>query len=181
MGVGAGMTNDRPTKSVVLGQIVGLCIVAGAAVVAAPSANWDLPLLALLLGFAVFSDLTATKVGTNMMVSGSFLALVMSMVFLGGAPAVLIGVITTVAAWLRWKEPTHYFVHNLLNYALLSLVGGVLFHVLTKSNGVGDDEVSFYVFVFGIFLLSLAINFSTLAIYVRYAEGTAISWQIKRR
>jgi len=110
----------------VAGQIVGLLVVLAAAVAAAPSANWDVGLFAILLGFSIFSDLTATSVGKKIKISGSFLALVLSMVFLGGAPAVVIGLITTVAAWMRWREATHYLIHNLLNYSLFPLIGGVL-------------------------------------------------------
>ena len=50
------------------------------------------------------------------------------MVFLGGTPAALIGVRTILAGWLRWREPTHYLIHNLLTYALFPLLGGIVFH-----------------------------------------------------
>jgi putative nucleotidyltransferase with HDIG domain len=163
----------------VAGQAAGIFVVVGAAIVAAPSANWDIALFAILLGFAIFSDLTATKVGVSMKVSGSFLALVLSMVFLGGAPALVIGLITTGAAWLRWREAAHYFIHNLLNYSLFPLVGGVVFHALVAQNHITDSEVGFYVLVFGVFLMALAINFSMLAVYVRYVEGEPILAQVR--
>ena len=174
------MAQDRPTRFVVAGQVVGLVIVGAAAIIAAPSANWDIWLFAILLGFCIFSDLTATRVDDKMKISGSFLALILSMIFLGGTPAVLIGILASVAAWLRWREPTHYFIHNLLNYSFLALVGGVLFHTITNDNGIGGEDVGFYVLVFGTFLLSLAINFMLIAIYVRYVEGTTITAQVKR-
>jgi putative nucleotidyltransferase with HDIG domain len=174
------MASERPTRPVVAGQIVGLFVVLAAAIVAAPSANWDLALFAILLGFCIFSDLTATRVDDKIKISGSFLALILSMVFLGGTPAVLIGVIASVAAWLRWREATHYFIHNLLNYSFLALVGGVLFHAVTSANHIDEGEVGYYVLIFGLFLFSLGINFLMLSIYVRYVEGTPIFWQVKR-
>lgn len=173
------MASDRPSKVVVAGQIAGLFVVLAVAVIAAPSANWDLGLFAILLGFSIFSDLTATSVGKKIKISGSFLALVLSMIFLGGTPAVLIGLITTVAAWLRWREATHYFVHNLFNYSLFPLVGGVTFHAIVTNNNIHDTDVGFYVLVFGVFLLSLAINFGLVATYVRYVEGTPVLTQIR--
>jgi putative nucleotidyltransferase with HDIG domain len=179
MSLQSGMVNDRPTRAVVAGQLVGLFVVLAAAVVAAPSGNWDIGLFAILLGFSIFSDLTATSVGKKIKISGSFLALVLSMVFLGGAPAVVIGLITTVAAWLRWHEATHYFIHNLLNYSLFPLVGGVVFHAVVTQNGIQDTDVGFYVLVFGVFLLSLAINFTLVATYIRYVEGTSLLSQIR--
>jgi putative nucleotidyltransferase with HDIG domain len=173
------MPNERPTRLVMAGQVVGIFVVVAAAILAAPSANWDLLLFAILLGFSIFSDLTATKVGVSMKVSGSFLALVLSMVFLGGTPAVVIGLITTVAAWVRWREATHYFIHNLFNYSLFPLVGGVVFHAVVTHNHITDTEIGFYVLVFSVFLLALAINFSMLAVYVRYVEGAPILAQVR--
>ena len=96
------MDTERPSKTFVAGQVVGLIVVLGAGAVAAPSANWDMGLFALLLSFSVLSDLTATRVDKDLSISGSFLALVLSMVFLGGTPAMLIGLFATVAAWLHW-------------------------------------------------------------------------------
>ena len=173
------MSTDRPTKSVVAGQVVGFIIVLAAIVADAPSSNWDPALFVILMGFSIFSDLTATSTGDKIRISGSFLALVLSMVFLGGAPAALIGVITISLGWLRWREETHYFIANLLNYSLFPLVGGVVFHAIVANNNISDKEVGFYVLVFGIFLLALAINFAGIAIYTRYLKGTPLIKQVR--
>jgi hypothetical protein len=45
----------------VAGQVVGLFVVAAAAVAASFEANWDMGLFVILLGFSIFSDLTATS------------------------------------------------------------------------------------------------------------------------
>jgi putative nucleotidyltransferase with HDIG domain len=173
------MGTDRPTKTVVAGQVVGLFLVLCAGGVAAPSANWDMGLFVLLLSFAVVSDLTATRVDKDLSISGSFLALVLSMVFLGGTPAMLIGLLATVAAWLRWKEPTPSFVQNLFNFSLFPLIGGVLFHAVTTASGIGETDVAYYSLVFGIFLVSLAINFLTAAIYAQYISGNSVLSQVR--
>lgn len=173
------MSTDRPTKPVVAGQVVGFLIVLAAVAADAPSSNWDPALFAILLGFSIFSDLTATSTGDKIRISGSFLALVLSMVFLGGAPAALIGVITIGIGWLRWREETHYFIANLLNYSFFPLVGGVVFHAIVANNNIGDDEAGFYVLVFGVFLLALAINFAGIAAYTRYLKGIPILKQVR--
>jgi putative nucleotidyltransferase with HDIG domain len=173
------MGTDRPSKRFVAGQVVGLFVVLAAGVVAAPSANWDIALFALLLCFSVLSDLTATRVDKNLSISGSFLALVLSMVFLGGTPAMLIGLIATVTAWLRWKEATPVLVQNLLNFSLFPLIGGVLFHTISTTTGITDADVGYYVLVFGIFLVSLSINFMTAAVYARYVSGTPVLTQVR--
>jgi putative nucleotidyltransferase with HDIG domain len=173
------MGTDRPTKPVVAGQFVGLLFVLAGIALDASASNWDLGLFSILLGFSIFSDLTATSIGDKIRISGSFLSLVLSMVFLGGAPAALIGVITVITGWLRWREATHYFIHNLLNYSLFPLVGGVVFHAIVANNGITDRDVGFYVLVFGVFLLALAINFFLAAAYTRYLKGTSIISQIR--
>ena len=83
---------------------------------------------AVLLAFSIFSDLTAVSTESKVKISGSFLALVIAMVFLGGTPAAIIGVATILAGWLRWRDEWHYLLNNLLTYALFPLVGGIAFH-----------------------------------------------------
>ena len=55
-------------------------------------------------------------------ISGSFLALVLAMVFLGGTPAAVIGVMTIFVGWLRWRDAWHYLLNNVLTYATFPLV-----------------------------------------------------------
>ena len=74
---------------------------------------------AVLLAFSVFSDLTAVPTESKLKISGSFLALVLAMVFLGGTPAALIGVATILAGWLRWRDEWHYLLNNLAHLRAL--------------------------------------------------------------
>ena len=81
--------------------LVMLALVLAAVVIAAPSANWDLALLAVLLGFAGFSDLTAKVIEDRLNISGNFPALILAMVFLGGSPAALMVLATSGAAFAQ--------------------------------------------------------------------------------
>src|ERR671925_2012639 len=94
----------RPSGPVLALQLLGVAAACSVSIWRAPAGDWDLPLFAVLLAFSVFSDLTATAVSTRsrVKISGSFLALVLAMVFLGGTPAAVIGVLTIVAGWPRW-------------------------------------------------------------------------------
>jgi putative nucleotidyltransferase with HDIG domain len=157
-----------------------LVVVLAAAVIFAPSANWDFALLGVLLGFAIISDVTAKAVTERFKVSGSFPALVLAMVFLGGSPAALMGLATAVLGWVRWREPIHSFIQNLLNYALFTLAGGLAFQAMVKATGVTQNEVGFYVLIFGVFCFALAINFSLVAIYIRYLRGTPLLTQVQK-
>lgn len=160
--------------------LVMLALVLAAVVVAAPSANWDFALLAVLLGFAGFSDLTAKVIEDRLNISGNFPALILAMVFLGGSPAALMGLATAFLGYLRWREPLSSFVQNLVNYSLFSLVGGLTFHAVVNETGLTDKDLGFYVLIFGVFMLALAINFSLAAIYIRYTQGTSILKQIQK-
>ena len=114
------MPEDRPTPRVKALMAAILLAAVAVAVWVAPQANWDLPLLGILLGFSVFSDLTAIPTASRVKVSGSFLALTLAMVFLGGTPAALIGTITILAGWLRWRDAPHDLLNNLGHLRVLS-------------------------------------------------------------
>jgi len=154
-------------------MVVGLALVTAAAIWRAPSATWDLPLFCILLGFSVFSDLTAISTTSKVKISGSFLALVLAMVFLGGTPAAVIGVLTILAGWLRWRDEGHYLLNNLLTYATFPLVSGILFHEIVVEGHVTENDASFYALIFGVFLVALAINFTMIASYSCYLDRSS--------
>src|ERR1700709_752618 len=165
------MSSHRPTKAAIGAQVVSLAVVVGVAIWQGPQANWNLALFAILLGFSVFSDLTAISTESKVKVSGSFLALVLAMVFLGGTPAALIGVTAMLAGWLgRWRDEPHYLLSNVLTYATFPLLGGIAFHQGIKALGITAADPSFYLLVFALFQFALAINFMMIAGYGCYAE-----------
>lgn len=158
---------------------LALVAAVGAAIAWAPECNWDLALLAVLLTFSVFSDLTAVSTESRVKVSGSFLALVVAMVFLGGSPAALIGVVTIVVGWLRWRDPGHYLINNLLTYALFPLLGGIAFDATSEALGLTQADPWFYLLVFALFQFSLAINFVLVAGYRAYVERSGFAAQLR--
>jgi putative nucleotidyltransferase with HDIG domain len=172
------MSGHRPTKAAIGAQVVGLAVVVVVAVWQAPQANWNLPLFAILLGFSVFSDLTAISTTSKVKISGSFLALVLAMVFLGGTPAALIGVMTIFTGWLRWRDAGHFLLNNLLTYATFPLVTGIAFHAAV-TNKVADTEPAFYGLIFAVFLLALAINFTMIASYSCYLDRSSFFVKVR--
>ena len=172
------MAEDRPTRAALAGMSIALAGTAAFAVWWAPECDWDLSLLAVLLAFSVFSDLTAVSTESKVKVSGSFLALVVAMVFLGGTPAALIGVATISVGWLRWRDERHYLLNNLLTYALFPLAGGIAFEAATSAAGLTQDDPSFYLLVFALFQFSLAINFVLVAGYRAYVERSRFAGQL---
>ena len=94
----------RPSRAVVAAEIAALFGALAVIVLTRQTADWDLTLLAVLLGFSIVSDVAAVNTPGNVKISGSFLALVLAMVFLGGTPAALIGLATIAVGWLRWRD-----------------------------------------------------------------------------
>ncbi len=170
---------SRPTRFVIAAQAVGLVVAAAIAVWRAPDANWDLPLFAFLLAFSAISDLTAIPTSSKVKISGSFLALVLAMVFLGGAPAAAIGVGTIAVGWLRWRDRWHYLLNNALTYAWFPLIGGLAFDQLRDRLGLGMEDPGFYALVFGVFAFALAINFAMIASYSCYLDRSSF-WEKTR-
>jgi putative nucleotidyltransferase with HDIG domain len=164
------MHDDRPTPRATALQAGALALVCAAAVWQAPQGDWDIGLLVVLFAFAAFSDLTAITTNAQLKISGSFLALVLAMVFLGGPPAALIGVLTIAVGWLRWRDEPHDLLNNLLTYAAFPLIGGLAFTEIAERSSIESSEPVFYVMVFVLFQVVLAINFVMTAGYGCYLE-----------
>jgi putative nucleotidyltransferase with HDIG domain len=173
------MDRRRPTRMALVAMALGLVAAALVAALSAGSADWDLALFAVLCAFSVFSDLTAVTTESRVKISGSFLALVVAMVFLGGAPAALIGVITILAGWARWRDEAHYLLNNLLTYAVFPLAGGIAFHEVTEAAGISSSDASFYLLVFALFQFALAINFVLVAGYRAYVERVSFASKLQ--
>jgi putative nucleotidyltransferase with HDIG domain len=137
--------------------------------------------LVLLLVFAIASDLMAASIrSAKLKVSGSFLALVVAMVLLGGAPAALIGVLTITAGWIKWREKPHYLLANLASYAAFPLACGLFFDYVRDTQGLDPGDTAFPFLVFATFVLALTINFTLAALYTRHMDGTPMLTTARR-
>ncbi len=146
------------------------------AVAFAHTASWKPDLLAALAACAVAGDLAAASTGAaKLKVSGSFLALVLAMVLLGGPPAAAIGVLTILVGWLRHREAGHYLRQNLAVYAWFPLLSGLAFSATVNATGIGRTDALFYVLVFATFLLALALNFTLAAGYQCWLERSPLA------
>ena len=165
----------RPTRPVIALNAALLVCATAVAVLTSPAANWDLLTFALLLGFAIASDLMGASIrSAKLKVSGSFLAIVVAMVLLGGAPAAVVGVLTIVAGWIKWREKSHYLLANLASYAAFPLIGGLLFAAIRDHYALQSGNTGFPILVFGTFVLALAVNFMMAALYTRHMDGSRV-------
>lgn len=170
-------TPGRIANGVMLATLLAALLVGAAT---AGAADWDLPLLGWLFAFAVASDLWAIDTAANpsakhrILMSGSFIALVLAMVLLGGTPAALIGVAMIAVGHLRFGERRDLFLNNLVAYAAFPLAGGLAFQAARDALGAGTDDVAYYLLVVAVFAFALVLNFLVIAGYNAYLDGTPL-------
>jgi putative nucleotidyltransferase with HDIG domain len=173
------MEKTRPTTANHALLSVAMLVAVTLGVLRAPTADWDLALFGILLGFSVFSDLTAIETQSKLKISGSFLAIVLAIVFLGGAPAAIIGGASILIGWFRWRDDAHDLTVNLLTYITFPLVSGITFHTVIDESGITTSDPAFYLLVFATFLLALAINFSMIAADACYLERSSFVAKVR--
>jgi putative nucleotidyltransferase with HDIG domain len=175
------MPPGRPTKWVITLELAALAAAAVVAVLSNGDSNWDLALFGVLLVTSVVGDLTAVDTPAGrMVISSSFLTIVTATVFLGETPAAVIGVATIAAGWLRFRYAPNTLLINVVTYAWFPLLSGIAFDRTLQATGVAQTDAPFYLFVFGLFVVALAIDFVLIAGYFSYVEGTSL-WTKARR
>jgi putative nucleotidyltransferase with HDIG domain len=171
----------RPSRAVIRAELAALALAIVCGVLLADTADWDLSLLALLLVLAVVSDLRAVEITAHRVkASGSFLAIVAGVALLGATPGALIGIATIAASWAQSRYPRSDLLINLVTYAWFPLLTGAAFHLSVDQLSLGLDDASFYLLVFGLFVVALAIDFLTIAAYTSYVEQSSLIARIRR-
>ncbi len=161
-------------------QACALVVAVAVGVLTADAADWDLALLGILLAFSIFSDLTAISTSSRVKLSGSFLPIVLAMALLGGPPAAVIGVVSILVGTLvNQRNALHFFLNNLLTYTVFPLAGGLLFHEVLIATGVTPADAVFYLMVFALFQVALAINFVMIAGYGCYIERSPFAAKLR--
>ncbi|MGC9219918.1 MAG: putative bifunctional diguanylate cyclase/phosphodiesterase [Solirubrobacteraceae bacterium] len=150
-------------------------------VLTANTAQWRFSYLVALIILAVVSEITATSLPSgSMSVSGSFQAIALAIVLLGGPPAAIVGVASIGAGWLQSREPGIGLRQNLVTYAWFPLLSGLVFHIAASHAGVGLENhaywqnPAYYLLVFMTFMLALALNFVMTAAYLALRTRTSL-------
>ncbi len=164
------MQNERPTRFTTTILAIAFAGMVAVAVWEAPKANWDWELFATLLAFSAFSDVMSIETESRLKISANFLALITAIVFLGGTPAALIGVISIMIGWIRYRESFSDLLVNVLTFMTFPLLVGVAFHGLVDATQTTTDDLAFYVFVFGAFTCGILMNFVMIGGYTSYVE-----------
>ena len=151
-----------------------------AAAATSDASDWQpLGLVAVLLGFAIVSDVIAIQ-HTSQRVTGAFLAIVLATVLCGPAPAVLIGVVSVLIDSLRNRLAAHKVVTNTATYAAIPLLVGLGIEWLAGVTDMETDNVTFALVVFGAFVIAFALNFAMIAVDVAAWTGIPVGRQIRQ-
>ncbi|MDE3130887.1 MAG: EAL domain-containing protein [Acidobacteriota bacterium] len=177
-----GAQNEKSTRPLpesprLVAAVHVLLFLVGAAVAVrfAHTAKWDWAWVAILSALAVISEFTATALPSGQLnISGSFLGITLAAVLLGGPPAAIVGALTIVIGWFRWRERPDLFRNNLVTFTWFPLASGLLFHGVTTGGHVGESNPSYYLLVFGTFIIALALNLSMIAAYDAILAKTSL-------
>jgi putative nucleotidyltransferase with HDIG domain len=158
-------------------QLAVLLVAAAAAAATSRVSDWEpLGLVGLLAALALASDaLTIETKGQRL--SGSFIALVLAMAFLGPAPAVAIALVTIGVDALRTRPPLEYIANNAATYAVFPLAGGLLARGAVEL-GADPHALTYGFVVFGVYVATNVLNFALTALGFRLVVGHSIRAQI---
>jgi len=158
-----------PTRGLAIVQLGALAAAGVAVVLSGPWDRWDLPTLAILVVFAIASELASVYSGqSRIQVSGSGIGQLLAAVLLGGGPAAVVGVLCVGGGWLRSREAPHMLRNNLAVFAWYPLVAGLFFSAVARATGIHGHPLAYYLLVFVTYLVGLAVNLLGAAGFVCY-------------
>ncbi len=179
------MTDSKLTVRILyVAEALLLLGAVGAAVWLSSPREWSpLTLVGLLLVLALVAERLEFEI-RGQHLSASLVVLVLAMCLLGPAPAVAFGILVTVPnSVLRRVSPADW-LNNLSAFAAFPLVGALLVRVV-----VGDvhdpsllhftRSVEFALVVFGVFMVTNALDFALIAIETRVTRGQALGRQLR--
>ena len=153
-----------------------------ATLVSQPS-EWNPLWLVILLGALSLGGqgLQFTIRGQNL--SAGFVAQVLAMSLLGPAPAVAIALLAAIFISARRRLSPAHWLGNLSSFAVCPLVGGLIVQALIgnvhdPSNGLARG-ITFGLVVFGVFLVTNALNFAVIALDNRIIENRRLLQQVQ--
>jgi len=135
-------------------------------------------LLALSLGG---QGLQFTIRGQNL--SAGFVAQVLAMSLLGPAPAVAIALLAAIFISARRRLSPAFWLGNMSSFAIFPLIGGLLVDALVgnvhNAGNLTIRGVTFGLVVFGVFMVTNALNFSVIALDNRIVENRRLVRQVR--
>ncbi len=160
---------------------------AGAVVVATltwSAEDWTpVTLVALLLGLALIGQRLTVEI-RGQRLTAAFVAWVLAMSLLGPAPAMVFGIAITAITSAPRRLPLTSWLNNLSTVAVFPVVGGLLVRAIVGNvhdprNLEEIRSVQFALVVFGVFMVTNALNFSMVALDNRVIYGRGLVGQVR--
>jgi putative nucleotidyltransferase with HDIG domain len=153
-------------------QVAALSVAVIVAALTSEAADWQpLPLLLVLFALAVASDVMIVEM-RGLQLSGAFLSVVFAMIILGPAPAVAIGVGTTLVYAAISRRSFIKVLNDAAVWAVFPLIGGLMAGALQID--ATRSSVWFCAAVVLVFMTTNAINFLLVALYYRVVDGVLL-------
>ena len=156
----------------------------GAAIALSRSQDWHpLALVGLLLALALVAERIEFEV-RGQHLSASLVVLVLAMSLLGPAPAVALGVAVTLPNTFGRRLSPSLWLGNLSAFAAFTLVGALIVRALVGDVHSPQDHhlagsVTFGLVVFGVFMVTNALNFAIIAADARVTQGLPLGRQTR--
>jgi putative nucleotidyltransferase with HDIG domain len=158
-------------------QLAALVVVAVTCVLTSRAADWQpIGLVLVLLALAAVSELMIVEM-RGLRLSGAFLSVVLAMVLLGPAPAVAIGLATTLVYGVIARQSLVRVYNDAAVWAVFPLVGGFMAHALATDPT--RDGVWFCAVVVLVYMATNVLNFALVALYYRATEGLSLRSSVK--
>lgn len=155
-----------------------------ATVLVARADEWHPLTVVILLGaLALTGQYLVVKIRAQA-ISPAFVALVLAMSLLGPVPAVAFGLSAMIYRSATGRLPAADWLSNLSTYAVFPLIGALIVRAIVGDVHHPHDHVTqsfgFGVVVFGVFLVTLTINFLLIAVCARVYWGRSIRDQVQQ-
>lgn len=146
--------------------------------------DWEPVLLvALLLPLVLIGQQLSARIGSGQL-TAAYIALVLAMCLLGPTPAALFGMSAMVLTSATRRLPPSQWLNNLTTFAVFPIVGGLLARALAGDvHNPHDPQLTngivFGLYVFVVFMATIALNFLMVAVDVRVDEGRPLLRQVR--
>jgi putative nucleotidyltransferase with HDIG domain len=146
--------------------------------------EWNPPLLfGVLLVLALLGERFSVEVSEGVL-SPSVVAIVLAMGLLGPTPAAMCGIAAVTLSSARRRVPPTRWLNNLSVFAAVTFAGGLM--VRTLAGDIHDvrnqhlsQSVLFGLIIFGVFVLTLGLNFVLIGLEARIEEGRSLPHQAR--
>jgi signal transduction histidine kinase len=176
---GTAVSGQGLPRSVLVPRAALLVAVIAVAALTSELEDWQPITLVVALGLVMVVADTVSVWTRYIRVSAGLMVLVTVMALLGAAPAVAIGVFSTVIDSRVNRVRAEYALNNVVIFALLGLVGGVLLDVLGNSFGLDRSDSSYALLVLPVYAFLVAMNLALVTLMYHGLSRTD-RWQIFR-